>query len=231
VRIAIVVPVLNEAASIAGLVRTLADLLNPSDELIVVDGGSTDGTVNKVRRLQHHVPPLRLIEGCKRGRGCQQAAGAASTDADVLWFVHADTIPDTFCAQAIRAALTADPTACGGNFALQFTGRSFGASFLKRTYPWLRLLGLVYGDSAIFVRRDCYVACGGFRDHPIFEDLDLLRRLRGRFVHLEAAVTTSSRRFEDRWFPAVYLHWTLLQVLYWLGVPPRILGRWYAAVR
>jgi hypothetical protein len=153
------------------------------------------------------------------------------TSGEVLWFVHADTLPEAGCMAAIREALTADREAAGGNFGLRFTGNSFGARYLNRSYPLLRYLKLYYGDSAIFVRRESYESAGGFRNHPIFEDLDLISRLRGRFVHLRPVVTTSSRRFEGRWFPGVYLHWTLLQILYWVGVPPAVLGRWYAAVR
>lgn len=227
-RIAIVIPVLNEEASIGGTLRACVSMLSAGDEIAVVDGGSTDRTCEIVRELR--LDAVQLIERCKRGRGSQQARGAAETTAGILWFVHADTLPDSGCMEAIRKAL-ADPTAAGGNFSLRFTGSSAGARFLNRSYPWLRVLRLYYGDSAIFVRRADYESAGGFRDHPIFEDLDLIARLRGRFLHSDLVVTTSSRRFEGRWFPGVYLHWTLLQILYWAGVPPQVLGRWYAAIR
>jgi hypothetical protein len=94
-------------------------------------------------------------------------------------------------------------------------------------------LGLRYGDSGYFVRRTEYIAVGGFRPYPIFEDLDLMRRLRrrGRFVRINTIVTTSSRRFEGRWFALVFARWTLLQVLYWLGVSPNWIGRFYEHVR
>ncbi len=97
----------------------------------------------------------------------------------------------------------------------------------------LRILGLCYGDSGIFIRRDIYHRIGGFRALALFEDLDLLRRLRraGRFVHLPAKIRTSSRRFEQRNFALVWLHWTALQVLYWCGISPNRLARWYRHVR
>jgi hypothetical protein len=95
------------------------------------------------------------------------------------------------------------------------------------------LLGLAHGDSAYFVRRSAYEQVGGFRPYPVFEDLDLLRRLRrvGRFVPIAAAVVTSSRNFEGRAFLPVFAHWVALQVLYWLGVSPVRLGRHYEKVR
>jgi GT2 family glycosyltransferase len=92
---------------------------------------------------------------------------------------------------------------------------------------------LCYGDSAIFVRARVYREAGGFKPFPIFEDLDLVRRLRarGRLVHLSAQVVTSSRRFEGRSFARTFARWSFLQALYWLGVSPHTLDRLYAPVR
>jgi len=94
-------------------------------------------------------------------------------------------------------------------------------------------LGLRYGDSGIFVRRTAYERVGGFAAYPIFEDLDLLRRLKteGRFVTLPGPLITSSRRFEGRNFALVFGRWALMQILYWAGVHPRRLGRLYEPVR
>ncbi|MGH9640720.1 MAG: TIGR04283 family arsenosugar biosynthesis glycosyltransferase, partial [Bryobacteraceae bacterium] len=94
-------------------------------------------------------------------------------------------------------------------------------------------LGLCYGDSGIFIRREVYQRIGGFRPLALFEDLDLLRRMRraGRFVHLRSRIVTSSRRFEQRNFALVWLHWTSLQLLYWCGVSPRWLAARYRVVR
>jgi len=88
---------------------------------------------------------------------------------------------------------------------------------------------LFYGDSAIFVRRDVYEKAGGFRDFPIFEDLNFVRRIKrlGQTVHLPARVVTSSRRFENKSFALVFLCWTILQIFYWLGVSPHRLVKLY----
>jgi len=191
-----------------------------------VDGGSRDGTVELVRGRG-----VKLIES-ERGRGRQLDAGARAASGRALWFLHADTMPAAGFATAIEEALS-DPSIVAGNFDVYFDGGSRAARFLTWLYPQLRKLGLCYGDSGIFVRRDVYERVGGFRAFPIFEDLDLVRRLGkvGRVAHLRARVTTSSRRFEGRSFALTFTRWSLLQALYWLGVSPHTLARMYAHVR
>lgn len=195
-------------------------------EVIVVDGGSVDGTAEIVRGRG-----ARLVTS-GRGRGAQMHAGACAARGSALWFLHADTRASAGCAEAVAGALR-DPEVVAGNFSVRFDGYARAARFLTWLYPRLRLLGLCYGDSGIFVRRDAYTSVGGFRPFPIFEDLDLVRRLRktGRVVYLPDIVTTSSRRFEGRSFALTFARWAFLQVLYWLGVHPRTLGRMYAPVR
>ena len=223
--VSIIVPTLNEARAVGA---TLASAARAGEgvELIVADGGSTDGTAGAARAAGARV----VVAG--RGRGRQLHAGACAARGRVLWFLHADTRPAADCARRIAEALE-DPSAVAGNFGVSFDGASRGARFLTWLYPQLRRLGLCYGDSAIFVRREAYEEVGGFAPFPIFEDLDLVRRLRrkGRVAHLPAVVRTSSRRFEGRSFALTFARWSLMQALYWLGVPPRTLGRMYAPVR
>jgi rSAM/selenodomain-associated transferase 2 len=227
--LSVVIPALNEAHSIGptldavfGAVRGAAR----GAEVFVVDGGSTDATAEIARRRG------ATLVTSERGRGLQMHAGACAAGGDALWFVHADTRPPAGCAELIAEAL-ADPSIVAGNFDVLFDGRRRAARFLTWLYPRLRRLGLCYGDSAIFVRRETYRRIGGFRPFPVFEDLDLVRRLRreGRVAHVRAAVTTSSRRFEGRSFALTFARWAVLQTLYWLGVHPRTLGRMYAPVR
>jgi rSAM/selenodomain-associated transferase 2 len=220
----IVIPALNEECSIGATLEAVARL-HGSREVIVVDGGSTDRTVEIAARYG------RVIQS-GRGRGKQQAAGAKIAAGDVLWFLHADTIPPPSALEAIDFALR-DQRIGGGNFKLCFDGEVRSARQLTIIYPYLRILGLCYGDSAIFVRRSVYETIGGFRDHPLFEDIDLVRRLRkvAEFKTLPVKVVTSSRRFEHRNFAGMFAVWTLLQVLYWAGVSPERLARLYAPVR
>ena len=221
----IIIPTLNEAASLRAMldaVRQVRGLV----ELLVVDGGSNDATEEVARECG-----VRVLSA-ERGRGAQMHAGACRARGGVLWFLHADTLPPPDAAEKILEALQ-DRAVVGGNFHLRFDGRGRASRFLTWLYPQLRKLGLAYGDSGIFVRACIYREIGGFESFPLFEDLDLVRRLRrrGRMVHLTAAVVTSSRRFEGRSFTLTFARWAILQGLYWLGVHPRTLVRLYAPVR
>ena len=224
-RISIIVPALNEAAGIAEILSALRQL-DGEKEIILVDGGSTDDT-----RTLAAAGGATVITA-PRGRGTQQHAGALQATGDVLWFVHADTVPPPHALTEILRHLE-DPSVAAGNFGLLFDGPSRAARQLTAVYPFLRMIGLCYGDSGIFVRRAVYDAIGGFRPLALFEDLDLLRRLRksGRFVHLPSRIRTSSRRFEQRNFAVMWMQWTALQILYWCGVSPDWLARWYRHVR
>ena len=223
--LSVVVPALDEAARIEATVRAVRALPGPP-ELVVVDGGSRDDTRERARSLG-----ARVLDG-PRGRGAQLHAGALAATGDVLWFLHADTLPPPDALAHIDAALR-DARTIGGNFSIRFDGGSAQARRLTWIYRHLRFLGLRYGDSGYFVRRDAYERAGGFRALPIFEDLDLLRRLQriGRFVRVPGTVVTSSRRFEGRSLTVVFAHWTMLQVLFWAGASPAWLGRRYRDVR
>jgi rSAM/selenodomain-associated transferase 2 len=225
VSVTIIVPTLNEEAYIIATLTALKQL-SGEKEILVVDGGSTDGTI-RLARSQH----VTVIEA-PQGRGPQMHAGALQAAGDVLWFVHADSIPPPGALNEIDRALE-DESVVGGNFDLLFDGQSLAARQLTAIYPVLRLLGLCYGDSGIFMRKRVYEQIGGFRPLALFEDLDLLRRLRraGRFVHLSCSIVTSSRRFEQRNFALMWMHWTCLQLLYWCGISPNLLARWYRDVR
>lgn len=223
--LSIIIPTLNESRAIGATLDSLAELRG-TIEFLVVDGGSDDDTVTQAERRG-----VRVITA-SRGRGSQMHAGAKEARADALWFLHADTHAPRDSVERILECLR-DPRIAGGNFMLLFDGGSRAARFLTWFYVHIRKIGLCYGDSGFFVRRSAYEAAGGFRPYPIFEDLDLVCRLRrvGKFVRLPARIVTSSRRFERRSFTLVFLRWCLLQVLYWLGVSPVILGRLYQPVR
>jgi len=220
--VTVVIPVYNEERFLG---RTLDALsrVGGKVELIVVDGQSSDGTVGIASAAG-----ARILSA-DRGRGSQLHAGASAASAPVLWFLHADTTVPPGAVDAMLESLQT-PRVAGGNFRLRFDGDSRGARQLTAIYPKLRALGLCYGDSGIFVRRSVYDEVGGFQPYPIFEDLDLVRKIkgRGRFVQLNSCLLTSSRRFEARNFAGMFAHWSALQVLYWMGVSPFRLGRWYA---
>ncbi|MBA3441692.1 MAG: TIGR04283 family arsenosugar biosynthesis glycosyltransferase [Pyrinomonadaceae bacterium] len=223
--LSVIIPTFNEAYSIGRTLDAVGELRGRV-EVIVVDGGSIDETAEVVRQRG-----VKIIT-CERGRGSQMHAGACTARGDALLFLHADTHPSLDAAERIAEALH-DPKVVGGNFTVRFDGTTRAALFLTWLYPQLRRLGLCYGDSAIFARRAVYDEIGGFQPFPIFEDLDLVRRLRkrGRVVHLSAIVTTSSRRFEDRSFALTFARWASLQGLYWIGVHPSTLNSMYAPIR
>lgn len=223
--ISIIIPALNEAQSI-GETLDAAARVKGVVEVIVVDGGSADGTAEVARSRG-----ARVVNSA-RGRGAQMHAGALQARGEVFWFLHADTLAPADAGECIARALE-DQRAIGGNFRIRFDGASGAARFLTWLYPRLSLLGLAYGDSGFFVRRAVYERVGGFKPFPIFEDLDLLRALwrQGRFVQADGCVVTSSRRFEGRSFAVTFARWSLLQLLYWLGVNPHTLVHLYAPIR
>jgi rSAM/selenodomain-associated transferase 2 len=223
--LSIIIPTLNEAASIDRVLAAVAKIEGPT-EVIVVDGGSKDDTAQLVRARG-----VRLIES-ERGRGAQMQAGARASGGEVLWFLHADTIPPRDSLKLIAGSLS-DPKVISGCFDVYFDSRRISVHFLCWFYRRLRSFGVCYGDAAIFVRREAYELVGGYKSLALFEDLDLVRRLRryGRMARVPAAVTTSARRFERRSFALTFARWTFLQILYWLGVSPQRLNRLYAPIR
>ena len=218
--LSIIIPTLNEAVALAALPSSL-----PAADIIVADGGSADATTQLATAYGWRVV------AAPRGRGVQMNAGARAAKGAVLLFLHADTrLPDN--AEGLIENALADATVCGGNFSLRFDGDTRAAACLTWLYPFLRWGGMCYGDSAIFVRRAVFEQLGGYQDFPLFEDVDLFRRMKrhGKFVRFAAQATTSSRRFEGR-FLRTFARWSCLQVLYWLGVSPHRLALFYRPAR
>jgi rSAM/selenodomain-associated transferase 2 len=225
-RLSIVMPVLNEAGRVAATLAALAPLRAQGAELIVVDGGSDDGTRALCSAGAHAAD---VVLTATRGRAQQMNAGARAASGTVLLFLHADTVlPDA------AAALIAQALASGrhgwGRFDVAIAGHS-------RLLPLIaalmnlrsRLTGIATGDQAIFVRRDRFDAVGGYPEQPLMEDIELSRRLRrlGAPACLRAEAITSGRRWEQRGvWRTIFLMWRL-RLLYWLGVPAERLAAAY----
>jgi rSAM/selenodomain-associated transferase 2 len=222
--ISVVVPTLNEAGQLPATIERLREA-GLTGEIVVADGGSADGT----REWLASQPALRVVDA-GRGRGVQQNAGAAVSSGDVLLFLHADCWlpPD---AGAKIALVMRRPEIAGGGFPVSFaeTGHralpmvAWGINLRTR---WFRS---VTGDQAIFVRRSVFDALGGFREWPLFEDIEFVGRMKraGRFVILSSPVTISARRYLTFGIGRTILLCYLLRVGYWLGISPRRLKRWF----
>ena len=222
-KLAIVIPALDEAANLAELLPDLARDC-PGAQIIVVDGGSRDDTAAVVGRQ----PGPRLLASA-RGRALQMNLGARETGGDTLLFLHADTrLPDG-AARAIERAL-AEPGVVGGRFDVRFDNERA----LFRVIAWFmntrsRASGICTGDQAIFVRRADFEAVGGYPEIPLMEDIELSRRLkhRGALRALRLRVTTSARKWEREGpLRTIGLMWAL-RFLHFCGVAPARLHRWY----
>lgn len=224
--LSVVIPALNEVPSIEACIASAARS-GPNVEIIVADGGSTDGTTERAARAG-----ARIVRGA-RGRGAQANAGAGEASADVLLFLHADTaLPEGYD----RAVLTAleDPAVTGGGFALGIAAKGAGYRFIEAMANLRsRICRMPFGDQALFVRCTEFEALGGFPDMPVMEDFAFVERLRrrGRVVTLPQRVATSARRWETLGLVRVTLTNKVIIWGYKFGVGPERLARWYARSR
>jgi len=223
VKLSIVVPVLNEAENLPALLARLVPLRACGTEIIVVDGGSDDGSPSLVARAN-----VMLIRS-PAGRARQMNAGAARASGDALLFLHADTALPAFADRIVSAALDGGSRKWG-RFDVHIAGRSpllrvVAAMMNLRS----RLTGIATGDQAMFMTRQAFDVVGGFPDLPLMEDIELSRRLKAvsRPICLRQRVLTSGRRWETRGvWRTIFLMWRL-RFAWWRGVPAERLAQRY----
>jgi len=219
--IAIVVPVLNEAALLPSNIERIR--ASSADEVIYVDGGSVDGTQD-----------LLIGAGVKwflspPGRARQMNCGAAQCSSDIINFIHVDTVIFSDHIEAVRQAMR-DEAIAGGRLDVRLSG----------THPMFRIIESMInlrsrltkvstGDQAMFVRRTVFERLGGFPDQALLEDVEMSLRLRriGRIACLRQQVETSSRRWEQYGIMRTVLLMWWLRFRYWLGADPADLKRLY----
>ncbi|GAC1386707.1 MAG: TIGR04283 family arsenosugar biosynthesis glycosyltransferase [Ktedonobacteraceae bacterium] len=212
----IIIPTLNEEKRIERTVLAVKEYATDA-EVIVVDGGSSDTTVDRASKY------VRVIR-TQRGRGGQLNVGVQTAQGDLLLFLHADTIPDKAGLSELLEVMQQDQQVVGGAFRMRFDDprpiyKRIGANVTARS---LRTQSYT-GDQAIFTRRSAFEQLGGHRDWPFMEDVDYSERMSklGRVVLLEHEVETSARRHRRWGLLRTQLTVVLIRVLYLLKVHPK----------
>ncbi len=223
-RLSVIVPALNEATCITAILQRLQTLRSRGHEVIIVDGASTDATVELATPLAD-----RVISSAQ-GRAAQMHAGAGAATGSVLWFLHADTLPPADADRIILPALREQGREWG-RFDVELSGNGS-----LQVVAWLmnlrsRLSGIATGDQGIFVTRDAYRQVGGYTQIPLMEDIAICRSLKriSRPVALRNRVHTSSRRWQRHGIMATVLTMWLLRLGYFIGVKPDRLATFYTA--
>ena len=219
--ISIIIPALNESANIC---RTLSPLAGVDNlEVIVVDGGSRDNTVELAGSNG-----AKVIQSAP-GKAIQMNAGARAARGELLVFLHADTLLPADFNYQILSALNQNGVAAGA-FRLAIDSTGAGIRFIEATtYLRSRYLQLPYGDQALFMRKAVFEEIGGFPEMPIMEDFILVRRLKrkGKIVIVPEPVITSPRRWLHLGIIRTSLINHLIVMAYYLGISPDRLNRWY----
>jgi len=224
-RISVIIPTLDEARNIVAAVTSAQQ--GGADEILVVDGGSRDGTIEAAE--SHGVRVLTS----ERGRAAQLNIGGREASGDILLFLHADTLlPKDFAGQ-VKLAMS-DPAAAGGAFKLQIDSPEIGLRVIESLANWRsRRFRMPYGDQAIFVRADIFREMGGFPDLPIMDDFEFVRKLklRGLIKIVPSPVITSARRWSNLGVLRTTVINQTIIIAYYLGVSPARMIEWYSRRR
>ncbi len=222
-RLTIIIPSLNESEVIGSLLESLQSLRQAGHEVIVVDGGSDDATVQIAQ------PLVDQLLNSPPGRAGQMNVGAAAASGDVLWFLHADTQLPIDASKAVISGIVS------GSIWGRFDVRLSGQQYLLKVVAFMmnlrsRWSGIATGDQGVFVNRTVFNDVDGFPDISLMEDIVLSKRLKrvGKPLCLHLKIVTSSRRWEAHGILRTILLMWKLRLAFALGVSPKRLSQWYS---
>lgn len=221
-RLSVVIPALDEEGIIGRTVRAVKERAAFEPEIVVADGGSSDATAEEARQAG-----AGLVLEAPRGRARQMNAGADAARGEILYFLHADTLPPEGFDRLILDSVSGGRPA--GSFRLSFRP----SHPLLDAYAWFTRFDVNafrFGDQSLYVTKKLFARSGGFReDHMVMEDNEMVRRLKGMapFALLDRAVITSSRKYRRNGVLRLQLVFTWIWVCYHLGIPQRQLVAWY----
>lgn len=226
-RLSIIIPTLNESRAIAHTLLALQPLRQQGHQVIVVDGGSTDDTLNVSR------PFVDKVLTASRGRARQMRVGVDHSDGDILWFLHADTVADREIVMSMRQLLSSSHVQWG-YFQVSFENANILLALVARLMNLRsRITGIGTGDQGIFVSRKLYESVHGFDDIPLMEDISLCKKL-GNVCQPDCQsgrLQTSARRWLDQGVTRTILLMWCLRLAFFMGIKPATLSRYYAASR
>lgn len=219
--ISIIIPVLNEVGTIAQTISTAQTAKNI--EIIVVDGGSNDGTIELIKCLN-----IQIISSLP-GRAIQMNCGAKIATGKILLFLHGDTLlPSNF--DRMLEEILVKPKIIAGAFELSIRGTTKCLRIVEKMVNWRsRYLQMPYGDQGLFLAAKTFQEIGGFPEIPIMEDFELIRQLkkRGQIEIVPTPVFTSGRRWQKLGILKTTFINQIVIIAYLLGISPKRLARWY----
>lgn len=235
--LSIVMPVRNEAATIESVVQQMLSLLGEGDELIVIDGESTDSSLAILKALQMQHSNLQVVSS-RPGRAAQMNAGARKAKGEVLLFLHADTVISESAWKQFKDILQTKLESCRfwGRFDVRIKGKSLWLPVVSRMMNWRsRWSRVCTGDQAIFISTSLFNRIGQFPDQPLMEDVEICKILKTQsdatFIPLSGPVCTSGRRWDEAGaWPTIFLMWRF-RFLYWRGTNAYDLAMQYREIR